>query len=183
MSDYFTIKEFSSYTLESFMRDFCRAYHRDNGGAEKKINILIDTLGGEINIAFGMIDFMAKFPDATISMATISKAYSCGAFLLAHGTKGHRFASTNASIMAHETVITSQQRSDKCTFYTGTSDFCKTNNVHFCELFSLAIGKQKNFLRKKLNSLGNADWYMSAEEAKENNVIDFVDIPDWLLQY
>jgi ATP-dependent Clp endopeptidase proteolytic subunit ClpP len=178
MSNYFTVKNFDSYGLESFISSFRRSYYDAD---ISQINILIDSGGGEINIAYAMLDIMKKFNAKPISTATISKAYSCGAFLLGQGVKGLRYASNNASMMVHESIITANGQPQKCSTYTGYNGYLQDNNSLFLEIISESLGKQKNFLRRKLNTKSNSDWYMMAPEAKELGLIDNIDVPDWLL--
>jgi ATP-dependent Clp protease protease subunit len=68
---------------------------------EKEISLYINSPGGVVTSGMAIFDTMnhVKCPVSTIC---IGQAASMGAFLLAAGEKGHRFALPNARIMVHQ---------------------------------------------------------------------------------
>lgn len=68
---------------------------------EKEINIYINSPGGVITAGMAIHDTM-KFISCDVSTICVGQAASMGAFLLASGTKGKRFALPNAEVMIHQ---------------------------------------------------------------------------------
>lgn len=69
--------------------------------AEKDINFYINSPGGSITAGMAIYDTMQYIKPA-VSTICIGMAASMGAFLLAAGAKGKRFALPNAEIMIHQ---------------------------------------------------------------------------------
>lgn len=68
---------------------------------DKDINIYINSPGGSVTAGLAIYDTM-KYIKPDISTICIGMAASMGAFLLAGGTKGKRFALPNSEIMIHQ---------------------------------------------------------------------------------
>ena len=68
---------------------------------EKDISLYINSPGGSISAGMAIYDTM-KFIKCDVSTICIGMAASMGAFLLAAGTKGKRFALPNSEIMIHQ---------------------------------------------------------------------------------
>jgi len=68
---------------------------------EKDINFYINSPGGSITSGMAIYDTM-QFVKCDISTICIGMAASMGAFLLAAGTKGKRFALPNSEILIHQ---------------------------------------------------------------------------------
>ena len=68
---------------------------------EKDINLYINSPGGSVSAGFAIYDTM-QFIKADVSTICVGLAASMGAFLLAGGTKGKRYALPNAEIMIHQ---------------------------------------------------------------------------------
>lgn len=67
----------------------------------KDINLYINCPGGSVSAGFAIYDTM-KFIKCDVSTICIGMAASMGAFLLAGGTRGKRYALPNAEIMIHQ---------------------------------------------------------------------------------
>lgn len=67
----------------------------------KDINFYINSPGGSVTAGFAIYDTM-KYVKCDVCTTCIGMAASMGAFLLAGGTKGKRFALPNAEIMIHQ---------------------------------------------------------------------------------
>ena len=79
---------------------------------EKDINIYINSPGGLVSGGMAIYDTM-NYVKPDVSTICVGMAASMGAFLLAAGTKGKRFALPNAEIMIHQPLGgTSGQASD-----------------------------------------------------------------------
>ena len=68
---------------------------------EKDISIYINSPGGSITAGMAIFDTM-QFIKPDIQTICIGMAASMGAFLLAAGTKGKRYALPNAEVMIHQ---------------------------------------------------------------------------------
>ena len=68
---------------------------------ENDINLYINSPGGSVSAGFAIYDTM-QFIKADVSTICVGLAASMGAFLLAGGTKGKRYALPNAEIMIHQ---------------------------------------------------------------------------------
>jgi ATP-dependent Clp protease protease subunit len=68
---------------------------------DKDINFYINSPGGSITSGMAIYDTM-QFIKCDVSTICVGMAASMGAFLLASGTKGKRFALPNSEIMIHQ---------------------------------------------------------------------------------
>ena len=68
---------------------------------EKDINLYINSPGGSVTAGMAIYDTM-KYIKCDVSTVCIGMAASMGAFLLAGGTKGKRYALPNAEVMIHQ---------------------------------------------------------------------------------
>ena len=68
---------------------------------EKDINVYINSPGGSITAGMAIYDTM-QFIKPDISTLCVGMAASMGAFLLAAGAKGKRFALPNSTVMIHQ---------------------------------------------------------------------------------
>ena len=68
---------------------------------EKDINFYINSPGGSISAGMAIYDTM-NYIKCDVSTICVGMAASMGAFLLAAGTKGKRFALPNSEIMIHQ---------------------------------------------------------------------------------
>jgi ATP-dependent Clp protease protease subunit len=137
-------------------------------GEEKKndpINVVINSDGGDVYEALGMIDFMQSL---NIKVNTIcrGRAMSAAALLLCAGT-GNRVASKNSTIMFHE--ISSG-------IYGKSSDM-KANVQHTEKLEEILINiitsnskRDSLFWKDKILK----DYYLSPEESIELGIIDTI---------
>ena len=73
----------------------------DSVDPDKDIQLYINSPGGSITAGFAIYDTM-QHVKADIQTICVGMAASMGAFLLAAGTKGKRFALPNSEIMLHQ---------------------------------------------------------------------------------
>lgn len=71
---------------------------------DKDIQLYINSTGGSVSASFATYDTM-QYIKCNVSTICVGLAASFGAFLLADGTKGKRFALSNAEIMIHQPAI------------------------------------------------------------------------------
>lgn len=70
---------------------------------DKDITIYVNSYGGSVSAGFGIYDTI-KHLKCDVSTVCVGMAASMGAFLLAAGTKGKRFALKNSQIMIHQVL-------------------------------------------------------------------------------
>lgn len=138
---------------------------RDEEKKNDPINIIINSDGGDVYEALGMIDFIQSL-DVKVNTICRGRAMSAAALLLCAGT-GTRAASKNSTIMFHE--ISSG-------IYGKSSDM-KANVQHTEKLEEILINiitanskKDSTFWKDKILK----DYYLSPEEALELGVIDTI---------
>ena len=70
---------------------------------EKDITLYINSPGGSVSAGFAIYDTMRSIK-CDVSTVCVGSACSMGAFLLAAGTKGKRYALENSEIMLHQVI-------------------------------------------------------------------------------
>ena len=78
--------------------------HLEGEDPEKDIQLYINSPGGSVTAGFAIYDTM-QYIKCDVSTICVGLAASFGAFLLAGGAKGKRFAIYNAEIMNHQPAI------------------------------------------------------------------------------
>lgn len=138
---------------------------RDEEKKNDPINIVINSDGGDVYEALGMIDYIQSL-DVKVNTICRGRAMSAAALLLCSGT-GIRAASKNSTIMFHE--ISSG-------IYGKSSDM-KANVQHTEKLEEILINiitlnskKDASFWKDKILK----DYYLSPEESLELGVIDSI---------
>ena len=133
---------------------------------EKDIHLYINTPGGSITAGMAIYDTM-KYIRSNVCTYCVGQASSMGAFLLAGGQKGKRFAMPNSRIMIHQPL-------------GGFSGQAADMEIHAKEIIKIR-GKLNKILAentgKPLATIENdtdRDFFMSAEEAVKYGVIDKV---------
>ena len=78
-----------------------------NAQQDKDISLYINSPGGSISAGMAIHDTM-QYIKCDVSTICMGMAASMGAFLLASGTKGKRFALPNSEILIHQPLIGGQ---------------------------------------------------------------------------
>ncbi|WP_285424503.1 ATP-dependent Clp endopeptidase proteolytic subunit ClpP [Pseudomonas sp. efr-133-TYG-103a] len=133
---------------------------------DKDIHLYINSPGGSVTAGMAIYDTM-QFIKPDVSTTVMGQACSMGAFLLAGGAKGKRFALPNSRVMIHQPLGGFQGQA---------SDI----DIHAKEIL---------YIRQRLNELlahhtgqslenidrdTNRDNFMSAERAAEYGLVDAV---------
>ena len=132
--------------------------------SEKDISIYINSPGGSISAGMAIVDTMDLIkPD--VSTICVGMAASMGAFILAHGAKGKRYALPNSEVMIHQPLggIQGQATDMEIT----TKHIIRIKNK-MNEMLSIATGKPLNVIKKDTER----DNYMFADEALDYGIID-----------
>lgn len=133
---------------------------------EKDINLYINSPGGSVTAGMAIYDTMQYIaPD--VSTICIGMAASMGAFLLAGGAKGKRYALPNAEIMIHQPL--GGARGQATDIQIQAEQILKIKEK-MNRMLSENTGK--DFAQVCLDT--ERDNYMSAQEAMEYGLVDEV---------
>ena len=132
----------------------------------KDINLYINSPGGSVTAGMAIYDTM-QYIKCDVSTICIGMAASMGAFLLAGGTKGKRFALPNAEIMIHQP--SGGARGQATEIQIVAEEILKTKKK-LNEMLAANTGQPYEVIAADTER----DNYMSAEEAKEYGLIDAV---------
>lgn len=140
--------------------------------AEKDISFYINSPGGSVTDGLAIYDTM-QYIKCDVSTICMGMAASMGAFLLASGTKGKRFALPNAEIMIHQPLIAGGQGGG----LSGQTTDIKIHAEHMVYIrdkMNRMLSEYTGQPLEKLQMDTERDNYMSALEAKEYGLIDEV---------
>ena len=130
----------------------------------KDIHLYINSPGGSVSAGFAIYDTM-KYIKRDVSTICIGMAASMGAFLLAGGTKGKRFALPNSEIMIHQP--SGGARGQATEIKIVAENILKTKKK-LNEILAANTGRSIEEIERDTER----DNYMSAEEAKAYGLID-----------
>jgi ATP-dependent Clp protease protease subunit len=137
---------------------------------EKDIYFYINSPGGSVTAGMAIYDTMQHIK-CDVSTICIGMAASMGAFLLAGGTKGKRYALPNAEIMIHQPLGGAQGQATE--IQIAAEHILKTRKK-LNEI--LAENTGQSFEQISIDT--ERDNYMSAEEAMAYGLIDGVMRPN-----
>lgn len=130
----------------------------------KDIFIYINSPGGSVSAGLAIYDTM-RYIKCDVSTICVGRAASMGAFLLAGGTKGKRFALPNSEIMIHQPLGGAQGQASDIQIQANHIQKIKAD---LNRMLSENTGKSIDVIEKDTDR----DNYMTAEEAKAYGVID-----------
>ena len=136
---------------------------------DKDIQLYIDSPGGSITSGMAIYDTM-QYIKCDVSTICIGMAASMGAFLLAAGTKGKRYALPNSEIMIHQPLISGGGLSGQTTDIKIYSDHL----VNTKEKMNKILAERTGQSYEKVCEDTERDNFMTAEEAKAYGIIDDV---------
>jgi ATP-dependent Clp protease protease subunit len=145
-------------------------YMRDDEKKNDPLNLVINSDGGDVYEALGMIDFMQSL-NVKVNTICRGRAMSAAALLLCAGT-GTRAASKNSTIMFHEM---------SSGIYGKSSDM-KANVQHMEKLEEILVdimSQNSNKDSKFWKETTMKDYYLSPEEAINLGVIDRIIQPKY----
>lgn len=133
---------------------------------DKDINLYINSPGGVITAGMAIYDTM-QYIHADVSTICIGMAASMGAFLLAGGTKGKRFALPNAEVMIHQPSGGARGQATEIRIHA--ENILKTKRK-LNEILAQNTGRTVEEIERDTER----DNFMSAQEAKAYGLIDEV---------
>ena len=135
---------------------------------DKDIQFYIDSPGGSITSGMAIYDTM-QYIKCDVSTICIGMAASMGAFLLAAGTKGKRFALPNSEVMIHQPLISGG--------LSGQATDVKIYADHLIETkkkMNQILAERTGQTYEKVCEDTERDNFMTAQEAKDYGLIDDV---------
>ncbi|MDL2310423.1 ATP-dependent Clp endopeptidase proteolytic subunit ClpP [Peptostreptococcaceae bacterium OttesenSCG-928-C18] len=133
---------------------------------KKDIQLYINSPGGSVSAGFAIYDTM-KYVKCDVSTICIGMAASMGAFLLAAGEKGKRFALPNSDVMIHQPLGGAQGQAEDIRIQA--EKIIKTRSK-LNDILSKNTGQPLDIIEKDTDR----DNYMDAYEAKEYGLVDEV---------
>ena len=138
---------------------------------EKDISLYINSPGGSVTAGLSIYDTM-QYIKCDVSTICMGMAASMGAFLLASGTKGKRFALPNAEIMIHQPLIGGQGGG-----LSGQTTDIKIHAEHMVYIrdkMNRMLSEYTGQPLEKIQQDTERDNYLTAQQAKEYGLIDEV---------
>ena len=133
---------------------------------EKDIHLYINSPGGSVTAGMAIYDTM-QYIKCDVSTICIGMAASMGAFLLAGGTKGKRYALPNAEIMIHQPLGGAQGQATE--IQIAADHILKTR-----QKLNQILAENTGQPLEVINADTERDNFMTAEEAKAYGLIDEV---------
>ncbi|HJD12771.1 MAG TPA: ATP-dependent Clp endopeptidase proteolytic subunit ClpP [Candidatus Ruminococcus avistercoris] len=132
----------------------------------KDIQLYINSPGGSVTAGMAIYDTM-QYVKSDVSTICIGMAASMGAFLLAGGAKGKRFALPNAEIMIHQPSGGARGQATEINIVA--EQILKTRSK-----LNTILAQNTGQPLEVIEADTERDHYMSAEEAKAYGLIDGV---------
>ena len=133
---------------------------------EKDINIYINSPGGSVTAGMAIYDTM-QYIKPEVSTICVGMAASMGAFLLAAGQKGKRYALPNSEIMIHQPLGGVQGQAEDIKIH---AEWILKTRKKMNQILSENTGQNL----EKVTKDTDRDNFMSAEEALEYGIVDKV---------
>jgi ATP-dependent Clp protease protease subunit len=137
--------------------------NRPKENEKDPINLMINSNGGDVYEALGMIDYMETL-SVPVNVIARGRAMSAAAMILCCGT-GLRAASKSSTIMVHEA---SAEIFGKTADIKANADHIDELEEDFYKMMAVKTKQNEDFWRKACRK----DFYMSAEKALELGLID-----------
>ncbi len=132
----------------------------------KDVNLYINSPGGSVTAGLAIYDTM-RYIKCDVSTICIGMAASMGAFLLAGGTKGKRYALPNAEVMIHQPSGGAQ---GQATDIKIVADHILRTKTKLNEILAANTGQPV----EKVALDTERDNYLTPEQAKAYGIIDQV---------
>lgn len=133
---------------------------------DKHIDLYINSPGGSVTAGFAIHDTMRHIKPEVRTIC-VGMAASMGAFLLAAGTKGRRYALPNCKIMIHQPWGGVQGQASDIEIHA--REILK-DRERLNRLLAQYTGKDIDVVARDTDR----DYYMSGEEAREYGLVDHI---------
>jgi ATP-dependent Clp protease protease subunit len=133
---------------------------------DKDISLYINSPGGSVSAGLSIFDTM-QFVKPDVSTLCMGLAASMGAFLLAAGAKGKRFALPNSRIMIHQPSGGAQGQATDI-------EIQAREILKLREALNQILAERTGQPLEKIRADSERDFFMSSDEAKGYGLIDQV---------
>jgi len=133
---------------------------------EKPVQLYINSPGGSVTSGFAIFDTM-NYIKPDVSTICVGLAASMGAFLLAAGAKGKRFALPNSEIMIHQPMGGTRGQASDIKIH---ADHIIRTREKLNKLLSEMTGQPLEIIERDTDR----DNFLSAEQAAKYGIIDKV---------
>lgn len=133
---------------------------------DKDIYLYINSPGGSVTAGMAIFDTM-QYVKCDVSTICVGLAASMGAFLLAAGAKGKRFALPNSEIMIHQPSGGAQGQASDIKIH---AEWILRTREKLNKILSERTGQSLEVIARDTER----DNFMSSQEAKEYGIIDDV---------
>ena len=140
--------------------------HLESQDPDKDIALYINSPGGSVTAGMAIFDTM-NYIKCDVSTICVGMAASMGAFLLAAGAKGKRFALPNSEIMIHQPLGGIQGQASDMKIHT---DHIIKTRRRINEILAIETGKSI----EQIEADTERDNFLSADEAAAYGLIDKV---------
>lgn len=133
---------------------------------DKDIQLYINSPGGSVTAGLAIFDTM-QYVKPDVSTICLGLAASMGAFLLAAGAKGKRFALPNSEIMIHQPLGGAR----------GQASDIKIHAEHILKMrdkLNKTLSERTGQPLSRIEADTDRDFFMSADDAKAYGIIDEV---------
>jgi len=134
--------------------------------SEKDIFLYINSPGGIITAGLGIYDTM-QYIKPDVSTICLGQAASMGAFLLAGGAKGKRFALPNSRIMIHQPMGGAEGQATDIKILA-------EEILRMKKQLNTILAKNTGQSLKKIEADTDRDNYLTSKEAKSYGLIDSI---------
>lgn len=162
------VNKFTEESVKEFRKKVMRVSAVDSN---MPIIIYIDSYGGNVDAFNSMLAILKSIPNTIITVCQ-GKAMSAGAALLAIGDV--RFCDADARIMIHEASGGAAGNVDD--IKTDATELTRLN-FQVMNLIANRCGKTYEQLKGIIKHNEGRDLYLTAQEAKDIGIIDFIGLP------
>ena len=137
---------------------------------DKDIHLYINSPGGSVTAGLSIYDTM-QFVRCEVSTMCVGQAASMGAFLLAAGAPGKRFALPNSRMMLHQPAV------------GGARGVASDIEIHAREIIGMReqlnqlLARHTGQTAERIAQDTDRDYWMSPEQSKDYGLIDTVQHP------
>ena len=162
-------EEITDETAQSVISQLAYLDEKD----QTDIFLFINSPGGSVNAGMAIYDFIKYGIKSDVNTIATGVAASMGAFLLACGTPGKRYATETAEIMIHQPLGGVQGQATDISIVA--EHIQKVKNT----IASILAKECDREVTGVLEDMERDNW-LNAEEAKRYGLIDVVGYPDWI---
>jgi ATP-dependent Clp protease protease subunit len=159
----FMFDDFNNESCQRIVKELIKASN-DPGNEKKDIKLFINSPGGLVTSLMAIIDTM-RIIQKDVETTCVGQAASCGAVLLACGTKGKRYITKNSRVLLHQVSSGTEGHVKDMTI--SVEEVNRLNEL-VLDLLCKATGKNIKKIKKDMER----DLWLSAEEALKYGIVD-----------